>query len=1078
MPQPGSASPSAPWTFPDRLAGPAFAIAYFLLAWAGKFLSFEPADFVVLWPPSGLFAAALLCTGKRRWPGLILAACAANIAFDLSDGKPLAPALGFALANGLEAFCGAWLVRRMVPAHTEAHLGMRELLAILACSAVLGPALGALVGTTVVALAFGAAHPLSVWLLWWGADSLSVLVLGLGLVALQRYGRARPRSLPPARWAEYLAVLALALVLTAWLLPGHDVLEYKYLLLPPLTWLAFRFRVLGLCVAGLAVALLSIPLTLHGHAALGASTADTMRHLFNVQIFLGSVLGTLLLLAVGLEERRRATEALRGSQAFVQAVIDASPDCIKVLDAEGRLRFMSQGGQRLLRITDPNQLLGRHYLEFWSQADAPHAARAMEDALATGQGRFEGFCPALDGEPKWWDVLLTPLPSESGRQGQLLLVSREVTERKRAAQALQKSEERFRGLFEEMNHGFALHEIICDEGGQPVDYRFLEVNPAFERQTGLRAAALIGRTVLEILPGTEPRFIKTYGQVALGGGPVEFQEYSGALGRWYGIKAYSPAPGQFAVLFTDITASRQSEEALRESEEKFRTLTALVPVGVYLCDENGGCRFVNDKWLEMWGGTLDEALGRGWLAAIHPEDRDLVGASWERMVASQGTWGMEYRFRHKSGHVTWVYGVAMEQRDAEGRVIGYVGANSDITDLRQAHEELVQARDAAQTANLAKSEFLANMSHEIRTPLNGVLGMLQLLTIGCGEQERQEYVDMAFGAGQRLLDLLNDILDFSKIEAGQFSLRNESFRLQDVLEDVGNLFRLAAAQKGLALDFQLDPSVPDALLGDEARIRQVLFNLVGNAIKFTPAGSVRIEAWARPDRTCPGRMRLYLSVSDTGIGIPDDKVAHVFQRFTQTDASYTRPFEGAGLGLAIVKRIVQLMGGSITVQSEAGAGTQICLNLCLGLPSGAGDAAPLAGNMPLDQPLRILLAEDEPVSLLSMQVALMRMGHSVTCVGDGQAAIEALCTDDFDCVLMDVQMPVMNGVTATQTIRGMAHLGGRARVPIIALTAYAMEDEREKFLAAGMDDHVAKPVQQSDLLRALRLAAARRRSAR
>jgi len=217
MPQPATNPLSTPWTLPDRLLGPAFALAYFAFAWAGKALSFEPANFVAFWPPSGLFAAALLCTEKRRWPVLILAAALANLAFDLLDHKPLLVALGFTLANGLEALSGAWLVRRLVPQPTPGYLGMREFFAMLVCSALLGPALGALVGTAVVAQAFGVASPPAAWLLWWSTDSLSVLVLGLGLVALHRYGRDALRTLSPARWAEFLLVLALLLALAAWL---------------------------------------------------------------------------------------------------------------------------------------------------------------------------------------------------------------------------------------------------------------------------------------------------------------------------------------------------------------------------------------------------------------------------------------------------------------------------------------------------------------------------------------------------------------------------------------------------------------------------------------------------------------------------------------------------------------------------------------------------------------------------------------------------------------------------------------------------------------------------------------------
>jgi len=404
--------------------------------------------------------------------------------------------------------------------------------------------------------------------------------------------------------------------------------------------------------------------------------------------------------------------------------------------------------------------------------------------------------------------------------------------------------------------------------------------------------------------------------------------------------------------------------------------------------------------------------------------------------------------------------------------------------LGQSLREAEQARLAAENASQAKSEFLANMSHEIRTPLNGVLGMLQLLRHKNTPEKQACYLDMAYDSGCKLLSLLNDILDFSRMEAGGLSLLNEPFALRQTFESVANLFQASCVDKGLALDFQVDDSVPERLMGDEARLRQVLFNLVGNAVKFTPTGSVRVSAWARPVASHPGRFRLYLEVCDTGVGIPADKLGRVFERFTQADGSHARRFEGAGLGLAIVRRIVELMGGGIVVDSEQGAGTTVSMHLLLDDPAqqaapppgrnsgakanesakeSAQDAAQEAG-----EPLRILLVEDEPVSMLSTQVMLTRLGHKVATAGNGYEAVALRTNRDFDCVLMDVQMPEMDGVEATRVIRSLEKAQGRERVPIIALTAYAMTGDREPFLAEGMDDHMTKPVQLEHLKQALR----------
>jgi CheY-like chemotaxis protein len=273
----------------------------------------------------------------------------------------------------------------------------------------------------------------------------------------------------------------------------------------------------------------------------------------------------------------------------------------------------------------------------------------------------------------------------------------------------------------------------------------------------------------------------------------------------------------------------------------------------------------------------------------------------------------------------------------------------------------------------------------------------------------------------------------------------------------------------LELSGKVHESVPETVIGDEARLQQILFNLVGNAIKFTPVGSVRVEAWANPSRRFPNKIWVYISVADTGIGIPDDKQTHVFQRFTQTDASYTRQYEGAGLGPAIVKRIMTLMDGGIDVDSEVGVGTTIYLHLLLDNTARPGtDDEQLRGRSSAEQrPLRILLADDEIIGQMGMQVALKRLGHEVVTANNGQEVLDALRQGGFDCLLMDIQMPIMDGVEATRIIRSSTDFGAMSKIPIIALTAYALSGDREKFLNAGMNEYVTKPVQMEELKKAL-----------
>jgi signal transduction histidine kinase/ActR/RegA family two-component response regulator len=403
--------------------------------------------------------------------------------------------------------------------------------------------------------------------------------------------------------------------------------------------------------------------------------------------------------------------------------------------------------------------------------------------------------------------------------------------------------------------------------------------------------------------------------------------------------------------------------------------------------------------------------------------------------------------------------------------IGLFGIVAGGRKLQRSLEQERCSRVAAEAASVAKSEFLANMSHEIRTPLNGVLGMLQLLKEENTPEEQASFVDMAYDSGRRLLALLNDILDFSRMEAGELKLESQPFCTRELLSSAANVFAAACAENGLSLELRPDKDLPELLLGDEARLRQVLFNLLGNAIKFTPSGTVLVEAWARPHGTDSGRVRFYLAITDTGIGIADDKLDHMFERFTQADGSFTRRYQGAGLGLAIVKRLVELMRGTITVLSEPDHGTTIYLQITLALPPDQPHAGECASDgQPAEQagPLRFLLVEDEEVSRLSTKLLLERLGYAITSVGDGNDAVAAWDAGSFDCVLMDIQMPEMDGVEATRIIRAMERQKGRPRTPIIALTAYAMPGDRERFLEAGMDEHVAKPVQMEELKQALR----------
>lgn len=758
--------------------------------------------------------------------------------------------------------------------------------------------------------------------------------------------------------------------------------------------------------------------------------------------------------------RKKIEEELRRSEQQYRELIENINDVVFTIDLNGRITYLSPSAQHI--FGDASTLIGRNFMEIVDPQDIEMVRRAWENVLHNRLQANEYRLCLKPGKTIWVRTSSRPAYRDGVLVG-VVGVLVEITERKLADDYLQQ-------VLDATNDGIWDYDLVSGKFGcskrwaQMLGYEHGEVDD------------FSCYCQHNIHPDDKSSFTKAFMDYVEGRSSsyeIEFRlrikngEYIWIYSRGKALQRDSSGRALRMVgAHTDISAQKNVEASLRESEERFRTLIESAPMSVLLV-QNGRYIYGNPASARLLGHKSPDALiGVDALETIAPESREAVRERMRRIESGADNLPMEMQILRPDGGRVWC--ISTSVRTLMNNIPTAIVVGQDITRQKNVEGRLIRAKEEADAANRSKSEFLANMSHELRTPLNGIMGMMQLLQTTRLDEEQQDFVSLAIKSSDRLTRLLTDLLDISKIEAGKMDVVDEEFSPQELADSVAELFTVNARSRDLALECVIDPAMPSRLVGGIARLRQILFNLVGNSLKFTERGSVRLEMTPLSS-ACGDELRVLFSVSDTGIGIPAEKFREMFKPFTQVEGAYNRKYQGAGLGLAIVRRLVELMNGHIFLESTLGEGTAVHVVLPFRLPHGVA-AIGVSGKTEASHTppgLRVLLAEDDPSNQYPVQRMLEKGGHVVTLAENGRQAVQLLSEHDFDCILMDIQMPDMDGIEATRLIRTSASPGAKRKIPIIALTAYAMRGDRERFLNAGMDDYLSKPVSMADLERVL-----------
>ena len=786
-------------------------------------------------------------------------------------------------------------------------------------------------------------------------------------------------------------------------------------------------------------------------------------------------------------DRKREQDALRLVNFFVQQ----AADCILWIDPEGRIVFANRKASEVLEYSI-NELQAMTVFDIDSMVTRDRWGLRWKEIREKKSFVIDSCHRTKTGRIFPVEISVNHMTFD-GKEFNCAF-ARDISERKRAEKQLA----HFSAIVN------SSHDAII---GESLDGIVTSWNPGAEQLYGYAEDEMVGQPISILMPpGRLDEGLTLLSRLRDGGRVEHFdtvrRRKNGALvDVSITLSPIKDNDGQIvgaSSIAHDIADRKRAEDQLRESEERLKNIIQNAAETIYTLSLDGTLTFVSPVWTQMLGHDVSEVQGQSFVPFIHPEDLAVCQDAIKRCLATGEPQHGTYRIRHKDGSWRWHHTAGSLVKDRQGRPAYFVGMAQDVTERLRAEQELrdyanslqaanrtiQEAQKAAVAASRAKSEFLANMSHEIRTPMTAILGFSDILLGGTTKEEATEACQIIRRNGEHLLDLINDILDLSKIEVGKQELDIQTCSPRQVVSDVVSTMAVRADAKGLALAVEYASDIPLEMRTDPLRLRQILVNLVGNAIKFTEMGGVRVVVERNNASGESGGVRF--DIIDTGIGIANEHLAMLFQSFSQADTSTHRRYGGTGLGLAISKRLALMLGGDISVSSVLGKGSTFSVSIATGpledtkSPQHSADAnEPSAATQSDSSELncRILLAEDGPDNQRLIAFLLRKAGAEVTLVEDGQKAVEHAFrkggTDGlFDVILMDMQMPVMDGYEATRKLREMGYRG-----PILALTAHAMKEDRQKCLDAGCDDYLAKPVDRRALLQQVsNYAAAWRRS--